>query len=284
MTEFLDALERQLIEAVDRHARSAPVRSRERRGSAPRRRLVQAALALALAVVLVPLSSAVLGGGSRSRANHPRSGAHALGLPPRGHSRLSSLSVADPAGGPAWGMRIVHTGTNLFCLQIGRLDHGRLRPLAGAMGDGVPHLPSPPVLHLPPPLAPPLGVIGSGVVESQFPHVTYGAPRPGVGDCGAPGTVFSYDPGIEQVAASSQPAGYSQAHAISFGLLGPDALSVTYRVGGRSHTQAVEAGTGAYLVVLPHGGAITAVTYRSGARACRASAVTAPANPCPDHR
>jgi hypothetical protein len=161
-------------------------------------------------------------------------------------------------------MRVVHTGTNLYCLQIGRFVHGRLRPLAGMKGDGAPNGPSAAALRRLPPSVSPRGVIGSGVVEIPFPHVTYSTPRPGLGDCGAPGTAFSYDPGVEQVAAPSQPAGYTQARAILFGLLGPDALSVTYRVGGRSHTQAVEAGTGAYLILLARSGAITAVTYRSG--------------------
>jgi hypothetical protein len=282
MTEFLDALERQLIEAVDRHTHSAPVRSRRRRRSSPPRGLVRAALAVALVTVLVLLASNVLGGGSRSRATRRHSVAGIVGLPPRGRSRLSNLSVTDPAGGPAWGMRIVHNGTNLYCLEIGRLVHGRLRPLAGMKGDGAPNGPSAATLRLLPPSVSPRGVIGSGVVEIPFPHVTYGAPRPGLGDCGAPGTAFSYDPGVEQVAASSQPSGYAQARAISFGLLGPDALSVTYRVGGRSHTRAVEAGTGAYLIVLPRGGAITAVTYSSGARDCRANAATVRASPCSD--
>jgi RNA polymerase sigma factor (sigma-70 family) len=261
----LDALRARILDERDYAQIARELRCSE---AVVRKRVSRALRTLALVAVLVLLASTVLGGGSRSRATRPRprSAAIALGLPPRGRSRLSSLSVADPAGGPAWGMRVVHTGTNLYCLQIGRFVHGRLRPLAGMKGDGAPNGPSAAALRRLPPSVSPRGVIGSGVVEIPFPHVTYSTPRPGLGDCGAPGTAFSYDPGVEQVAAPSRPAGYTQARAILFGLLGPDALSVTYRVGGRSHTQAVEAGTGAYLIVLPRSGAITAVTYRSGAR------------------
>ncbi len=252
MTDFLDALERQLVDAVDERTRRAPTGSRERRGAPSRRRLMQVAVTVAPVAVAALFLATALDGGSRSQSAGRRSVTAAVGLPLRGHSRLSSLTVADPAGGPAWGMRIVHTATNLVCLQIGRLEHGRLAPLEGVMGDGVVHL-------LPPP-APPPGVIGSGVVE-EAPRQASRPHHPSLrgGGCQPPGTVVSYPPGITQAAVASQRADASQARLISFGLLGPDARSVTYRFGGRSRTQAVEPGTGAYLIVLPATGAITAV-------------------------
>jgi len=103
-------------------------------------------------------------------------------------------------------------------------------------------------------------VIGSGVVE-EAPRQASRPHHPSLrgGGCQPPGTVVSYPPGITQAAVASQRADASQARLISFGLLGPDARSVTYRFGGRSRTQAVEPGTGAYLIVLPATGAITAV-------------------------
>lgn len=50
---------------------------------------------------------------------------------------LTALRVADPAGGPPWGLRTVTTTRELGCVQIGRVVQGRLGVLGqdGAFGD-----------------------------------------------------------------------------------------------------------------------------------------------------
>lgn len=297
MTDFLDALERQLLDAVDRHAadtarlRDEPHASQRggttpgQRGAeprwwsaAPRRwssapgRVALAVLAAALVAAAGLVASGALGGGSHSTLSAHRF-PHVVGeLPLRGHSRLSSLRVADPAGGAPWGMRIVHTATNLVCLQVGRLDGGRLRPLGGVEGDGVLHL-------LPPPASPP-GSIGNGLVENRVQHAGPPAgPSPALGNCHPASVIYAGDGSAiaPPVFVSRQPG---ESVRVSFGLLGPRALSVGYHFHGRSRTQAVEAGTGAYLIVLPAAAAITTVTYRVGTRTCRQSASAPPVSAC----
>ena len=51
-------------------------------------------------------------------------------------ARLLDLRVADPAGGPPWGLRVVSTTRGVGCLQVGRVVDGKL----GVLGqDGVAH-------------------------------------------------------------------------------------------------------------------------------------------------
>jgi hypothetical protein len=264
MSDFLDLLERQLVDAVDARVSHTPANARARRVGSSGHRRAGVALAIALAAVAAALLLTTLDRGSRARTPLAQSVPAVSGLPSRGQSRLSRLTVADPGGGPAWGMRIVHTATNLVCLQIGRLEHGRLRALGGGViGDGVVHL-------LPPP-APPPGVIGSGVVETRTPSVKpHGTMPLPDGHCHPSGTVFGYPVGAAQAAITSLRVADSRVRSVAFGLLGPDALSIAYRFDGHLHTQTVEAGTGAYLIVLQGSGAVSAaVTYRSGVRELR---------------
>jgi hypothetical protein len=301
MTEFLDALERQLVDVVERHASAAPVASPERadgsscfrsrrlrvrRPQLALRRIALGTLVCALVAAVALVSSGALGRGTPARPATRGLGStrrtlfpHGLltrGLPSLGHSRLANLNVADPAGGAPWGMRIVHTATNLVCLQIGQLERGRLRPLGGVVGDGVVHT-------LPPP-APPAGVIGNGLLEAQVERAApHGLHPPEVESCRPAGAAFiGYGSGTAAHAPrSARPGGRSRRRTIAFGLLGPQALSVSYRFDGRSRSQAVERGTGAYLVVLPAATAAgtVAVTYRDGETVCPRATAPASAGP-----
>jgi hypothetical protein len=300
MTDFLDALERQLIDAVERHAGEAvELSKRRRRSSRPHSARSRAGIApppslprpIALGVaasLLATVVALVVAGvlGSRSHglraARHPSPSA-AVGLPARGHSRLASLSVADPGGGEPWGMRIVRTATNLVCLQVGRLERGRsltLRELDRAAGDGV-------VRTLAPP-APPAGVIGNGLVETRAQQSGPRPLPPASERCRPAGSeLVDYAAGVVPKAPGGR-ARSSQPRIVAYGLLGPDALSVSYRLRGRSTLQPVEPGTGAYLIVLPQA-AIDArieVTYRHAGRTCRMAVEPVSdgsmlTNPCP---
>ncbi len=59
------------------------------------------------------------------------------GAPIGSSATLLALSVADPAGGPPWGLRILSTTRGVGCLQYGRLYDGELGVLGqdGAFGD-----------------------------------------------------------------------------------------------------------------------------------------------------
>jgi hypothetical protein len=300
MTDFLGALEQQLIDAVERRAVGGRVRPRGESGGssqsppmrdAPglwqlvRSRRIALGLALgAFATLVALLAAGTFGGGSGARPAARSSALFVRALPSQGHSRLARLNVSDPVGGAPWGMRIVRTATNLVCLRIGQFAGAQLQALGGVEGDGV--------VHVRPPPAPGEGVIGNGLVESRVEHASpHGAQPSTIEACKPAGAeLIAYGSGVALHApGGSRPGGRSRRRTISFGLLGPDALSVTYRVRGRSRSQAVEPGTGAYLIVLPDAArdAIIAVTYRSGATVCeRAIAPVADGrllenNPCP---
>jgi hypothetical protein len=59
-----------------------------------------------------------------------------VGAPIRSSVRLLTLRVADPDGGPPWGLRTLKTTRGLMCVQVGRIVDGRI----GVLGrDGAFH-------------------------------------------------------------------------------------------------------------------------------------------------
>jgi hypothetical protein len=101
----------------------------------PRRRGVALALTLAAAVLLGAGGGALLLTSGRPvkpaflLPANPRTG---LGQPLASSLALLSTRVADPVGGPPWGMRVIRTTRGLTCLQAGRVFDGRL----GGLGIG----------------------------------------------------------------------------------------------------------------------------------------------------
>ncbi len=149
----LPQIERQLREAAERRAQSRLTRMLARthrlRGVFLARPLM-IALAVLLSVAGVALAArALIGIGSPAPREYPSLGQEIL----RQGTRLLSLRVPDPAGGPAWGMRLIFTtgtprpsGTQgrsrsagiarWGCVQFGRVVNGRL----GVLGrDGAFH-------------------------------------------------------------------------------------------------------------------------------------------------
>jgi len=192
--------------------------------------LAVALLAVALALAL---TGAFDGGGSRPPSSRAASGRAAA--PSVLSVRLLPLRVADPQGGPPWGMRLVSTTRGLLCAQVGRVAHGQLGELGvdGAFGeDGRFH-----------PLA-----------ADQLPEV--GGQGIGAdGDCLAPKETFAGEiDGLDRNALSN-PVGaglaLSRRREISFGLLGPHALAISYRSGARTLSSRLLGGLGAYLIVAP---------------------------------
>jgi hypothetical protein len=196
--------------------------------------------ATAMAVVLVLAGGAValaasglLSGSPVPEPQGPPSPDAGTGVPVAGGSRLLALRAADPEGGPPWGMRLVRTTRGELCVQIGRVDEGQLGQLGldGAFhDDGRFH-----------PLSP-----------DTLPNYT-----DGYADltCLLPGEVMlGYAPTQDRNAEWGVDPGAKtarQLRAISWGLLGPHAVSVTYRTATGTQTRPVSPGTGAYMIVLP---------------------------------
>ncbi|HWH11203.1 MAG TPA: hypothetical protein VG165_08740 [Solirubrobacteraceae bacterium] len=283
MTDFLDRLEHQLVDAAASPAGPVqPVRRPTRRI-----RLPLVAVGALLASATIALAATGLLTGSVVTPAGPLTPAAGEGIPAPGGTRLLSLRVADPAGGPPWGMRIVRTTRGLVCLQIGRVQNGEL----GELGiDGAYH--------------------DDGRFHPLPAAVLPTDPRSGVAtgsSCHLAGQTFSGSlDGIDRNAASSSGTPSDDRREISYGLLGAHALSVTYDTPAGEHTMRVQSATGAYLVVeaatTPQPtenmgasigvdrldarrpgptGALSAITYRFGALICTDSPSAPAADACP---
>jgi hypothetical protein len=159
--------------------------------------------------------------------------------------RLLPLRVSDPDGGPPWALRVLKTTRGLMCVQVGRVVDGRL---------GV------------------LGQDGAFANDGAFhPFSLDFLSGQGCGTQDARGNAFLN----EQLHDLPANALFSEQHHSSdgcyaskrtlracppsdlrdvyFGLLGPDAASVTYvtPTGGMLTTRTA-GDDGAYLIVLPH--------------------------------
>jgi hypothetical protein len=156
-------------------------------------------------------------------------------------AQLLPISVADPAGGLPWGIRLVRTTRGLVCLQVGRLLDGRL----GVLGqDGEFHNDG--LFH-----ELPAAVLDRYTCSQPQDTVLYSSE--GLAAAGAmPGPARScLYPGASPEAGARLPAcPAADERLIVFGLLGPDALSVTYPATHGVQTQRTVGSDGAYLLVL----------------------------------
>jgi hypothetical protein len=215
------------------------------RPGSPRLRAVPVIVVLLVFVgAAVALASGLISFGAPATSvpvfANPRAG---LGRVAPGSVRLLRLSAPDPHGGLPWGMRVLSTTRGVGCLQVGRLLAGRLVALGqdGAFGDdGQAH-------ELP--LSTNVERLNCSFVDGQgqiFDSVTIksqaASAAPGV-HCEPPGT---YAPS-HRAAFSTCPL--SDERDLYYGMLGPDATSLTYSAGGKSHTLATAGPDGAYLIV-----------------------------------
>jgi hypothetical protein len=176
--------------------------------------------------------------------------------------KLTALRVADPDGGPAWGLRLTDTSRGELCPVVGRVEHGQIGALGvdGAFhNDGLfhPYAADYPNYTFDAMSCAPADAQGYGFVFDTW----FGAPT----SASLRGETFHGKPcfGRWIVPASARrlfgphhrtpavcPA--DEVRDIYFGLLGPDAKQIAYRTAnGYLHTEAVGA-DGAYLVVLAH--------------------------------
>lgn len=203
-------------------------------------------LLLVLVGAAVALASGLISFGAPAASvpvfANPRTG---LGRIAPGTVRLLALSVPDPHGGLPWGMRVLSTTRGVGCLQVGRLLDGRLVALGqdGAFGnDGRAH-------ELP--LSTNVERLNCSLVDARgriFDSVTIksqaASAAPGV-HCEPPGTYAA----SHRAAFATCPL--ADERNLYYGMLGPDAASVTYSLDGKSHTVATVGGDGAYLIVTP---------------------------------
>lgn len=161
---------------------------------------------------------------------------------------LTGLRVADPAGGPAWGLRTSKTTREQGCVQVGRVVGSRLGVLGqdGSFdNDGRFH-------ELPPGVSErrdcqPLDAAGNSFVAISY----QGLPASGAGgDCSVRPTPA--DPtGTGTQPAKTPLCAKDSLRILFYGTLGPEATSVTYLdENGAVKSTPTSGRQGAYLVVL----------------------------------
>jgi hypothetical protein len=175
--------------------------------------------------------------------------------------QLLSLRVPDPDGGPPWALRALRTTRGLECVQLGRLVDGRLGVLGqddAFANDGRFHPLSPNALEF---------TFNCGTLDARghsFANdILYGIAASGLvrgntrtGGCYAASSVRRRAPRGPRLRNRRPPGPVcpeGSLHDVYFGMLGPDATSVTYTTpSGRQATTATAGPDGAYLIVLPH--------------------------------
>lgn len=251
---LIPQLERELVDAVRRQ-------SPQRRGASRR---VRPSVVAAIAVALLALAAAALaathflGSGAPlvPPAGTPLSPATGLGVVRVGSARMLPIAVRDPAGGPPWGLRFVTTTRGIGCLQTGRLVRGEI----GVIGqDGV--FRDDGRFHA---LA--ANYLG-GALVSTFPCGTLdarGHAFAAVAINGAPASGLLTPSSTQRGCVPFRDHGpigrrpnpppvcpLSDWRLLYLGMAGPEAKSITYVAGGRSHTVRTVGEQGAYLIVLP---------------------------------
>ncbi len=232
------------LERLGRELEAAAARQVTSMEAAPRRRRWRGRT-LAVAILVV---GAGAGGASWAATSLLSSGSavafergapiagRAQGAPIPGTVRLLADDIADPGGGPAWGLRYWKTDRKYGCVQVGRVYAGKLGQITGG---------------------------------KVFHELRLGVTRGALGGC------FALDGGGHAFIAIHTDARHGaqpqtcptvfqsrlggprgrgvrcdvQDRTVDFGLLGPNATRFVYRAGGRDHTSTPLGGVGAYLVV-----------------------------------
>ncbi len=274
----LPQLRESLIAAAGRHAgaaAAAPRLSRSRGWG----RTALISVGVLLALTGVAFASGVITFGSPAPVARvriftaPTTGEGALAP---GSVRMLPVSTPDPAGGAPWGMREFTTTRGLGCIEIGRLVDGQLVAVGQdyAFGnDGRYHV---------------LRVASGGAGFGDWCSALDRYKRLFINQ------MFGEQPASAWQSRCYAPGSPSGGHRVDepecplrdernlyFGLLGPDAESVTYALDGGHHTLATSGPEGAYLIVtrstrgqlltgvgtggvVPVDGPITEIHYRNG--------------------
>jgi hypothetical protein len=247
MRDPYETLGRELAAAAERQRSGAP----KRRLSWFSNRLH--ALAVAAALLLsggaVALAATGLLSGSPVKQEVPPSAAAGNGLPLAGAPTRLALHAADPGGGLPWGLRVEHTSRGQLCMQVGRVDGGQLGELgldSAFDNDGRFHALGATIL--------PPGYGGSANQAECIPDgqtvivEDINADRSGVRLLPAE---FSVPP-PKHLGERLHPTGVppvADLRALAYGVLGPHAVSVTFRTPTGMRTIPVSRPDGGFLIV-----------------------------------
>jgi hypothetical protein len=262
-SDFFARTERDLCAAVRRGAHLRwPARARRRLATLSGRSRGLAAILAALVVAGPALAAAgVFSSGSAVLPLGRPVATVGNGIVVRGGAALTALRVADPAGGPPWGLRLTRTTRGDVCLTVGRVvrgqlgalgidgsfgDDGRFHPFSTNFSNGVDCVPA--------------DADGHAFVADTWYAVTTSAYQPNRGGCVTPWTPPARILAIRRrfgLPVLQRPAGPTchvrDVRDVYFGLLGPDAIEIAYRTPDRRlHIERTTGTEGAYLVVEPH--------------------------------
>ena len=236
--QIIDELRRALVAETDRidprpgllgrvHQELAATAARER----PRRRrfradVVVTAVAAGVAIAIAVVALVFLHHSNNIANQAPIANPVAVG------TAHIAVRAPDPSGGASWALRTLQTGRRQACLQIGRLEHGQIGTLGqdGAYSnDGRFH---------PIPLHDSFPCASTDANNNLFLNVLEGG-VPANGNAGG---------GHGSCSANTCPS--QDLRNIAFGVLGPNAVSVTYSLHGQTITEPTGP-DGAYIAVVP---------------------------------
>ncbi len=279
----LPQLRDSVLAAAERHAREGPHLAPAPQSTLTARRwrrTLLISIAVALVLAGVAFASGVIPFGTPAPVSPlqlftaPTTGDGAL---TPGTVRMLPLSTPDPAGGAPWGMREFMTSRGLGCVEVGRLAQGRLVAVGqdyAFANDGRYHA---------------LGVASGGTGSGDWCSALDRYNRLFINQMWGEQPASAWQ--SRCFAPGSPPGGHTRGEPecplrdernLYFGLLGPDAESVTYLLGTKHHTLATSGPEGAYLIVsrstpgqllrgvgtggiVPVDGPITEIHYRDGA-------------------
>lgn len=243
MTYFPE-LRAELVSAAARHTvDDEPSRQLVRKASRPMR-LVGIKLAGAAVVSTTALAATgVLPLGSAITSLLSPSANSEQGTAIAGTVRLLPLRADDPAGGAPWGLQVAHTTRGFVCAEVGRVEYGTVGVIGqdgAAANDGHFH---------------PLSSSATQRLGCTLPDA-HGQGFVNVALAGVPASGLVSDEEHSCLPTGSAPGRpqcpSTDLRELYYGLLGPDAISLTYRgQGGVSQRVAVHPPDGAYLIVLP---------------------------------
>jgi hypothetical protein len=212
---------------------------RSRRARRLRRLAIACVCLLAMTTVALAATGVILTGAPvrPEESLNPNVG---IGVPAPGSAQLLTLRVADPEGGPPWGMRVVRTTRGEVCLQIARVLGTQL----GALGiDGEFHDDG--RFHPISANALPADVFQGHAFDTMLGNANT--------NC-----LLAKEAAVSRHIGIDRGAGPNPQHLrrpidelrnLYFGLLGPQALSITYKSGRQLRTLPVLPGLGAYLII-----------------------------------
>ncbi len=266
--DFFERTEEQLSAGVRRGAHlPLPARARLRWWLLTRHSRALAILAIGLVIAAPALAATgVFGTGSPVPAAKQQGPGVGNGVALSRGTQLTTLRVADPDGGPRWGLRLVGTSRGALCPVVGRVEHNQLGALGidGAFrNDGLfhPYAADYPNYTFDGLACAATDAQGYGFVFDTWVGAPTSASLRGQSTHGVPCFGKWIVPSFivrerrrhdhELPARKACPA--SEVRDIYFGLLGPDVKEIAYRAaGGHIRTETTAGTDGAYLVVLPH--------------------------------